>query len=383
MSTIRPLEAADVPEVCGLFEAVARSGRRSPPPQLVEYFERTLLKPPWQDPEIPSMVYAMGDGRIVALIASHVRRLRLGGRPARMAYTGLFVADPDPRFRGVGGLLLKRFLAGPQDATMTDGGNDVLCRLSQRLGTHVVPHLTLRWTRLLRPFATGAAVVGRRSRRPGVRRSLTTLAVPLDVATTSLAKRFQAPASPSDAQALTPQDILGLLPDVDRAFDLRIDYDEAFLGWLFRELPVVDVLGLPVARLVRVPDGTVAGWYVYYLQPGGFARVLQVATLGSDPGVVLDDLFSDAARGGAVAIGGRVENHLFPALLKRRCVFHRASFDSFVLVHSRRPDLLGSIGCGRSLLSRLDGESWMGYRILWREDLDGRGPGTLAACDPC
>src|SRR5439155_8277202 len=119
---------------------------------------------------------------------------------------------------------------GPQDLTMTDGGNDVSRLLSEKLGGHVLAHCTIRWTRLLRPFGTGAAVVGRRSRRSPVEKSLRMLAVPLDAASIALAGHSLIPHSSAIGEPLTIHDIVALLPDVARAFDLHVDYDEEFLS---------------------------------------------------------------------------------------------------------------------------------------------------------
>jgi GNAT superfamily N-acetyltransferase len=368
VSPIRPLERADLPDVCGLFERVMRSGSPDPPPQLVGYFERTLLMHPWVDPDIPSLVYSDADGRIVGLIASHVRRLRIDGRKIQAAYTGPFVADPDPRWRGVGALLLRKFLDGPQEFTMTDAGNETARLLSEKLGMHTLSHCSIRWTRVLRPLGSGVALVAWRNPGSRLTRPLRALSAPVDAASRILGRHALAPPRTQEDEPLTIEAMVGLLSEVARAFSLHPDYDEAFLDWLFREVAVVDVFGTPVRNLVRAPDGQVAGWYVYYLVPGGFATVLQVVALGSDPGMVLDHLFWHAASGGAVAIGGRVESHLLAALFARRCIFHRSSFSSFVLVHSKRLEVLAALGCGRVLLTRLDGESWMGHQTLWRGD---------------
>ena len=80
MSAIRPLERADLPQVVSLYEHVARSGSRTPPPGLAAYFERTFLDHPWADAEIPSLVYADGD-KILGFLGSSVRKLELEGRP--------------------------------------------------------------------------------------------------------------------------------------------------------------------------------------------------------------------------------------------------------------------------------------------------------------
>jgi hypothetical protein len=60
-----------------VYEAVVRSGSPDPPPQLVEYFERTLLDYPWVVPTIPSLVCVNSAGEIVGFLGSHVRWLRV------------------------------------------------------------------------------------------------------------------------------------------------------------------------------------------------------------------------------------------------------------------------------------------------------------------
>ena len=80
----------------------------------------------------------------------------------------------------------------------------------------------------------------------------------------------------------------------------------------------MDVRGVPVRHLVYDRGGRVAGWYIYYLAPGGVAQVLQVAAPDRDPDLVLDHLFWHAARGGAAAVQGRLEPATFGSLRGRR-----------------------------------------------------------------
>ena len=134
MTAIRPLERRDLPAVARLYERVARSGSSDPPPALVTYFERTLLDHPWYDAELPSLVYADRNGRIVGFLGVHARRLLLRDRPLRMVCSGQLVADPDAGAPGVGGLLLRKCLAGPQELTITDGATEAVRVLWQRLG---------------------------------------------------------------------------------------------------------------------------------------------------------------------------------------------------------------------------------------------------------
>src|SRR5919106_321765 len=99
MTGIRALRRDDLPAVCALYEQVARSGSSNSPDGLVRYFERTLLDYPWADDEIPSLVHEDGSGAIVGFLGSHVRRIRMDGRPLRVACSGQLVASPAARRR--------------------------------------------------------------------------------------------------------------------------------------------------------------------------------------------------------------------------------------------------------------------------------------------
>lgn len=147
-----------------------------------------------------------------------------------------------------------------------------------------------------------------------------------------------------------------------RRVRLHLDYDEPYLAWLFDELAVVRPRGTPIARLVRESQGgRTLGWYVYYLLPGGTSHVLQVVAADRDVGRVLDHLIHHAWVGGASAVSGRVEPRLLQPLSRRRCVMR---YVGMALVNSTQQEILGAIASGHSLLTRLDGEWWMGPHVL-------------------
>src|SRR5712691_2027348 len=152
---IRRCERDDLPGVATLYEQVVRSGTRSPPPRLAEYFERTFFEYPWADPEIPSLVYEDAGGRIVGFLGSHVRRLRLDGHPTRLACGGQLVVEPDVRTTAVGAFLFRAYLAGPQDITITDGANESVRRMWAASGGETALLKSMVWTRTLRPIRYG------------------------------------------------------------------------------------------------------------------------------------------------------------------------------------------------------------------------------------
>jgi hypothetical protein len=372
MTGIRPLRREDLPAVCALYERVVRSGSSDPPVALPHYFERTFLDHPWADDEQPSLVYEDADGVIVGFLGCHARRVRLDGRLLRMACGGQLVAAPDARHPGVGALLTRRFLAGPQDITITDGATDYMRRIWTGFGGQTVVGASIGWLKALRPAAAAAAVATRRG-HPVLGKGLRLAAPAADAAARWALRRSErsAPHTPRTTVEILTADMLVEQVGV-AARNLRFypDYDVAFVKWLFTELAVVHVRGVPVRHLVRDDGGKVLGWYVYYLTDHGIAEVLQVAAPTGGMSAVLDHLLWHADTHGAAAVRGRVEPALIGELRFRGCVLTSTEYS---LVHAEDPSLLAVLSSPLALLSRLDGEWWMGHHLLWRSGRDPSG----------
>jgi hypothetical protein len=368
LSAIRPLERGDLPQVVSLYEHVARSGSRTAPPGLAGYFERTFLDHPWADAEIPSLVYTDGEGRIVGFLGSSVRRLEFDGRPLRMGISGQLVTEPEARSRAAGAFLMREYMTGAQDLTITDTASEMVRKIWEGVGGETSQLACIGWVRILRP-AQFATAYRTRERVEPVRRAR--LSQVLDAASSPLAGRILRPPRATDVQGeeLTPAALARHLDEVTPSARLRPAYDEAFAEWLFRELAAVRSRGTVLKRLVRTSDGRLRGWYVGYLVPGGIAQVLQVAADERDVGYVLDHLFREAYESGAAALQGRLEPHLREPLTQRRAVFHRAGY--LALVHARDNELLHAIQAGHALLTRLEGEWWMGHHLERFDDNAG------------
>ena len=165
MGVIRPLQRDDIAAAAALYELVARSTTRTPPPGLVDYFERTFLDYPWADPEIPSLVHAEDDGSITGFLGSSVRRLVFDGRPIRLGVSGQLVTDPGVRSRAVGAFLMKAYMDGPQDLTLTDTASAPVRRIWEGVGGETFSLACMGWVRVFRPARLGADVLERREAR--------------------------------------------------------------------------------------------------------------------------------------------------------------------------------------------------------------------------
>lgn len=374
MAEIRPLDRSDLPEVANLYEQVARSGAPHAPPGLAGYFEDTFLDYPWADPEIPSLVYT-DDGRITGFLGANVRRFTFDGQPVRLAISGQLVTDPAVRSRAAGAFLLRRFLDGPQDLTITDTASDQARRIWEGLGGETMHIGSIGWARVFSPLRS----VWDFKTRDGAGR-MTPVVRPVlsavDAAGKLVARRALTLNAPQGSkEPLTAEAMGEHLEAVAKPYRLRPSYDDrAGTAWLLEQIARVEPRGELVARLVRNAEGRVQGWFVYYHRPGGIAQTLAVAAAANDVGDVLDALLADARERGAVAVQGRVEPHLLDRLPERRALFHKSGY--LPLIHSPRPELLHAIHSGRALLSRLAGEWWMGHHLLPFESEAARSGGS-------
>ncbi|WP_433799811.1 N-acetyltransferase family protein [Actinomycetospora sp. CA-084318] len=346
MAGIRALQPSDLPQVSTLFAQVMGGASAE---DVAPYFRRILVGDPWADPEIPSLVHEGPDGGIVGFIAASTRRMVLDGRKVRMAVSSNLVAHPDWRTKGVGALLNRKLLGGPQEFTVADRANDDSRGLWLGLGGQELVGQSVAWFRVLSPAATAGSLVERRSARLG--RAARLLSRPVDAVGGRLVP--PPPRPTGSTEELTPEVLAEQVATAGRRLRLRPDYDPEYLEWVFAELRRLG-RGALSARLVRGPQGRVLGWFLYLLPPGGVAEVLQVGVTGADPDPVLDHLVAHAAGQGAVAVQGRLE----PAtagLIGRPGVLVRKN--ARALVHAEA-NVLGLLSSTTSLCSHLDGE-WL------------------------
>lgn len=338
MSAVRPFGRQDLTAVAALYHRVVRKGEGPPPESLVAGLKRALLDHPWAEPDLPSLVYEDARGGIAGFQAAYPRRMTLAGRPVRMVSCGQLVADPDSGTVGIGGLLMRRMLAGEQELTTTDGASGEVQAMWTRLGGSTGGMTCLGWTKVFNPAQLALHVAARhwgQSRQPG--------------------GPGPVPASPDE---LTPERLIEQVEQSRKR--LRPAYDSEYLEWLFSEMEAVQGRGPLARRLVRDEGGRPLGWYVAYLPSSGIGQAIGIGSIRPDAGPVLDRLFSDARAAGASAVQGRVEPALLPALTTRRCLFRRSEW---ALVHYADDEVAAAAGREQAMLTRLEGEWWMGFHL--------------------
>jgi hypothetical protein len=354
MPGVRPLATGDIPAVAQLFSRVYPAQRWTSPAECEAYFHQIFFANPWVTPQLPSWVATEG-ARAVGFIGVIPRPMRLRGRALQAAVVTQLMVEPEKRHGMIAAQLLRKALAGPQTLTISDGANESSRRMWEALGGLTSTLYSLQWRRLLRPAQSAL----RRASSPHGR-AAALLATPVAVLADAYAAHYRALRRPSGLvdEALHAAALVDGLDRAARHVALGPQYDAASLDWLLGQARAKRRHGELQARLLRAPDGAIAGWFLYYLNDS-MSKVLQVHARQGAERAVLDHLFHHAWRRGAAAIEGRMEPRLARMLGQRHCLFHSTS--AFALIHARDAELLGALARGDAFFSRLEGEWWMRF----------------------
>src|SRR5262245_25657477 len=208
MGTIRVCVPEDMPRVADLFQTIFRGSPGPAPSSLQQCLLELFFKAPWHDPEFPSLVYIASDDAIRGFIGVIPLRVSLRGKEIRAALgSSLMVENArDDPFAGV--LLLKAFLNGPQELSMTDTAKPVVVSMWTKLGAQLLPLESMHWWRVLRPAGLALSILGDRI-------PLVNVARPICVAVDRVAtpNRFRLKAN-----------VMARTIDFDRSDDLLIKY---------------------------------------------------------------------------------------------------------------------------------------------------------------
>lgn len=355
MSGIRPLVEDDIPAVVSLRRRCFRDSAQASDAALGDYIHTLCFSHPWPRENLPSLVYEGKDGAIAAFLGVLPRPMQYQGERLWMAVSSQFMADPSQS--GLIAIkLLKTFLAGPQDLSMSDLVNDNSRKVWRSLGAQTVYSYSQNWYRPLRPMAYRAARAGKN-----------------DTVSMSLARVLDKllPALPgyrfvideaTAGDCSEPVDAAGLADcqdEMSTLFALQPEYTPANLEWLLARVRDDDEVTDLVTRRVVEKSGLVLGWYIYTLNNDGLADVIQIFASEANMRRVVTSLMQDAFQRGAVALNGRLQPESQRAIAAQPVELARSG--PWMMLDSRRPELRQELLAGGAFLSRLEGEWWMHF----------------------
>jgi len=350
---IRPFRHEDATEVANLCLRVFWRSQAPAPPALASCFTEVFLEHPWFDPELPSRVYIAADGAIRGFAGALPLHMSYRGRPIRAVVASSIMVEDAKTDPLAGARLLRAFLQGPQDLSISENATDVTRRMWLPFGARTVPLRGLEWMRILRPAGFAAHLV---TRRAWPMRLLLAPGRLLDPVLVRLVRRpAPVPAPEVSGVDVAPEELAGIILAALQDYALRPEFDAATLRWMLLQAARKERYGSPLARIVSGRGGRPIGGYLGHFRPHGVLRVMQVFTARAHAEAVVDELLSHAWRLGAVAVTGRNQPELMGILQLRHCLFRHGGF---TLVHSRSPELLDAVARSEAILNGLVGEAW-------------------------
>jgi hypothetical protein len=355
MSRVRPLEAADIDQVAVLYLETFFRRRKSPSPELIACLDEFYLSGPTVDLEVPSLVHVNDRGAISGFVGVNVVPMTFSGARLRAAFGGTLMVRDREQDPMAGARLLKAFLAGPQDLSLSETANTTSLEMAKALRGVAFPSYSLEWMRILRPAAFACDMALRKS-------PLRTWALPVARGldrlpgwrgraangTGQTAKAL--PVNHVDAEAFA-----GSVEMLTSHYRLRPDWSGPQLRHVVRQAFEKPLHGEPVAALVTAPDGSPVGAFLYHLREGGVGRVLQMLALPGREAKVIDSLLADADRRGAAGLRGRTHPAFMEAMLGRKMMFANVTN---TVAFCRDEAIIDCFRRGQALANGLAGESW-------------------------
>lgn len=358
---IRALEARDLDSVVALHAKYLPKTDRAAEEALQGTLKRLLLPEVGINRKLPSLVYEDGDGRIIGCLGVMPRPMSFQGQSITAAVSHSFIVESGSRSSLAALELVRRFLSGPQDLSMAEGGS-ISRRLWELDGGCVSLLYGLCWTRPLRPASYMLSFLARRGMSAAQQRLLRPLCRAADALAPRVARPFRFAAPPMQATSLGGRSLCASLAQFTKARSLRPRYSEPLVNWMLETLAAKRGRGDFHRIVVRDERHTILGWYLCYVKRGGFATVVQMGAGEEGAEAVIDHLFHFARAHGAIAASGQTDPALFHVLARKHCFFNHDG-GSYFLLHSRHPELLQAIQRGDAFLSRLEGEWWISYLL--------------------
>ena len=353
----RPLAPEDVPSVARMFQRILRKTSEPATPGLEAYLAQVFLDGPNHDPHIASHVHLREDGSVNGFIGAMPLPMVVDDRAVRGAVCGSMMVEDHEADPFAGARLMRAFLSGSQDVSLTETANDISTTMWRKLRGTVLPDHSLEWVRVIRP---AGFVVAAAAARLQPARALSALARPID----ALIRRSEASwlhlgaGMPGNTHASADMDegeMVELLQKLTETFAARPAWERMNVARMVADARRKENYGGMVRRRVISRDGRVLGAFLYYGDPGGIGRVVQILFQPGRADIVIDAMLADANERGLTALRGRAMPALLEAMIGRRFMFLHASSS---IVHARDPELIKPFVSGQAFFNGFAGESW-------------------------
>jgi hypothetical protein len=357
---VREFRREHIPQVAALWLKAFRHLKEPASEALQNYFRKIFFEGPWRDESLPSLLYEEEGRGIVGFLGVFPRVMTFNGRPIKVAVATQLMVDEGAAYSAA--KLMRKFFAGKQDLSLSDGCNDESERLWQAAGGESALLYSLNWIRVLRP--TGY-VISRLNRWEAMSaaKAPRLMCQALDAAVVrSWVGRYWLPETAGTVVEEDPADeqLHWCIRHLSGNPALQPQYELDSFRWLLSRAGEKKRHGALRKGLVRdATNGGILGWFLYYSEPGGIGQVLQFGGKPKSMGKVLNQLFYQAWKHGAIALSGKLDPRYARDLARNRCRLDWAGYG--VVVQSRNREILNAVRQGDAFMSRLEGEWWLRF----------------------
>jgi hypothetical protein len=351
-SEVRNLTPQDIPEVAAMFWRLFKPTNTKFPASIADYLAELYLSHK-NDTEIISQVHIRRDGVLTGFIGALPLKMALKNIPLQAAICGPLMVEDHLGDPLAGARLLRAFLAGPQDLSLSETANETSRIMWSKLRGKILPGYSLEWVRVLRPAAFVADIGSQRFR---LMQYCKILSGPFD----AFAHRLMKTVVPEMPQGLSDSNIeldnlAALIPCFLKDYELRPDWDPLMLSEVLATAGKKSMYGAMHSRVVKSRTGIPLGAYLFHGDRGETVRVLQIIALKGNEGAVVDSLLHYAKSIGAIAIRARSQPQLMEAMMIRHGMFFQRSS---TVVHAHDPRVLEAFSRGNAFFNGLAGEGW-------------------------
>ncbi len=359
MSLIRPVERGDIDSVARLYQRTFGGSARDASAALSDCLKGFYLDGPTVDMSIPSLVHVADNGAISGFLGVNVVPMAFAGRTLKTAFCGALMVENHDKQPLAGARLLKAFLSGSQDLSLSETANKTSLEMSKALRGRAFAGYSLEWMRAFAPAAFACDMVLRHS---SLRSGLLPVARGLDglIGRTGIGRRLaleQAGAgkAPLATRAADAEEFADAVEPLTAHYRMRPCWASADLRHVVAQAFDKPRYGEAVAKIVAKGNGPSIGAFLYHLRPGGVGRVFHVLALPGMESAVIDSMFADAIKRGAAGLRGRTQPALLDGLLGKGAMFANASS---TVVFSNDEDILECFSSGKAFVNGFAGENW-------------------------
>jgi acyl carrier protein len=277
---IRPFVQADIPQVADLHRKIFLTEHGTSPQWLEfyqSYFNEVFLNRPHLDESHPSLVYQDQGGKIAGFLGVVPQPMTMNGKPLRVTISSQFIVDPDSRSKLVAIQLSKALFSTPQDLFITDEANDTARQIWEGMGGMAALLYSIYWIRPLRPCQLVLSYLKQKQHLAPFAQISRPFAWIADTLVTRIPQSpFHQSLPKVKGEALNDEMFLKYFPEFASRWAVCPEYDHRLWKWSLDRASRRKDQGNFQKVVVKNEKGDIAGWYLYYLNPGKVGQVLQI-----------------------------------------------------------------------------------------------------------